>query len=138
MSDSLRRRLGKLERTHRDNQQHHGGAADEHERQLRQARLREHAEHSNKRARREGTEPLFEITEDGDVLCTCDGRAVIHHGQIAGEEFYWMHVREREAGSVDQLVHDEEAQEFRTPDTGEVAVCRDFIHLERLFRFLGP
>jgi len=56
-----------------------------------------------------------------------DGRPVTDPHQTLAEKFYWMEVGFGEEG----LVHDEETQEFFTPE-GEIALSRDFVHLERL------
>ena len=47
--------------------------------------------------------------------------------QTLAEKFYWMEV----GFGGERLVHDEESQEFFTPE-GELALSRDFVHLERL------
>src|SRR5215212_3746241 len=88
--------------------------------------LREQAEHAN-HCQHRFEEPLFEITEEGDVLCAHDGRPVPDPHQTLAEKFYWMEVRFGGEG----LVHEEETQEFFTPE-GELALSRDFVHLERL------
>ncbi len=88
--------------------------------------IREQAEHAN-RCQDRFEEPLFEITEEGDVLCAHDGRPVTDPHQTLAEKFYWMEVGFGGEG----LVHDEETQEFFTPE-GELALSRDFVHLERL------
>jgi len=88
--------------------------------------IREQAEHAN-RCQDRFEEPLFEITEAGDVFCARDGRPVTDTHQTLAEKFYWMEVGFGGEG----LVHDEETQEFFTPE-GELALSRDFVHLERL------
>jgi hypothetical protein len=102
---------------------------DAGEREEKRQNLREEAEHANYCGwgREFGRWPLFEIDEDGDVFCAHDGRPVTDSRQIPAELFYWMEV---EWGGLD-LVHDEEAEAFYTPD-GELAVSRDRFDLRYL------
>jgi hypothetical protein len=102
---------------------------DAREREEKRQNLREEAEHANYCGwgREFGRWPLFEIDEDGDVFCAHDGRPVTDSRQIPAELFYWMEV---EWGGLD-LVHDEEAEAFYTPD-GELAVSRDRFDLRYL------
>src|SRR5215211_3934377 len=88
--------------------------------------IREQAEHAN-RCQDRFEEPLFEITEAGDVFCARDGRPVTDTHQTLAEKFYWMEVGFGGEG----LVHDQEAEAFYTLE-GELALSRDFVHLERL------
>jgi len=82
--------------------------------------IREQAEHAN-RCQDRFEEPLFEITEEGDVLCAHDGRPVTDPHQTLAEKFYSMEVGLGWEG----LVHDEEIQEFFTPE-GEPSVGTSF------------
>jgi hypothetical protein len=88
--------------------------------------IREQAEHAN-RCQDRFEEPLFEITEAGDVFCARDGRPVTDPHQTLAEKFYWMEVGFGGEG----LVHDAEAEAFYTLE-GALALSRDFVHLERL------
>jgi len=69
---------------------------------------------------------LFDVTEAG-VFCARDGRPVTDTHQTLAEKFYWMEVGFGGEG----LVHDAEAEAFYTTE-GELALSRDFVHLERL------
>jgi hypothetical protein len=71
--------------------------------------------------------PIFEITEDGGVLCARDGRPVTNFHQTLAEEWYWQELEWGAPG----LVHDEEAQAFYT-QSGELALSRDRVDLQRL------
>jgi hypothetical protein len=82
--------------------------------------IREQAEHAN-RCQDWFEEPLFEITDEGDVLCAHDGRPVTDPYQTLAEKFYSMEVGFGGEG----LVHDEETQEFFTPE-GEPSVGTSF------------
>jgi hypothetical protein len=73
--------------------------------------------------------PLFEITENGNVLCAHDGKPVTNTRQTLAEGFYWQTV---EWGGDPNLIHDEEGQAFYTPD-GELALSRDYVNLPALF-----
>jgi hypothetical protein len=73
-------------------------------------------------------EPLFEMTEEGDVLCTYDGRPATGMRQTLAEQLYWMEVG---WGRNPNLIHAEEAQAFYTQG-GELALSRDYVHLWRL------
>jgi hypothetical protein len=86
------------------------------------------AEHSN-RCRDADEPPLFEITENGNVLCAHDGKPVTNTRQTLAEGFYWQTV---EWGGDPNLIHDEEGQAFYTPD-GELALSRDYVNLPALF-----
>ena len=74
-----------------------------------------------------GEPPVFEITEDGNVLCVHDGRPVTNSHQTLAEHFYWQEV----AWGFPGLVHDEEGEAFYTK-SGKLAVSRDFANLEHL------
>jgi hypothetical protein len=121
---SLRRRLRKLE-------EH--ATLEETPSEVEEGRkeIRKQAEHANRCGWGEKTDrwPLFEITEDGNVFCA-DGKPVIDSRQILAEEFYWMEVEWGGPG----LIHDEVAQEFRTP-SGEFALSRERVSFPNL---MGP
>lgn len=89
--------------------------------------LREGAEGANNRARRDGKVVPFEIADNGDVVCTHDGRPVITFRQTLAEPWYWEEV---EAG-YGHLVHDEEAEAFHT-HSGHLAISRDMVDLRYL------
>jgi hypothetical protein len=61
------------------------------------------------------------------VFCARDGRPVTNTQQTLAEKFYLMELGWGGPG----LVHDPEAEAFYTPE-GEIALSRDFVHLERL------
>ncbi len=84
----------------------------------------------NDTRRREGLEPVFEITEGGDVLCTHDGRLVETWEQTLAEDWYRRQLAWSTRG------HDEEAEAFYTPE-GELALSRTYCNLERVFRLLS-
>ena len=88
--------------------------------------LRRSAEHAN-RCQGKDEEPLFVGLSGGEVFCARDGRPVTDILQITCEKFYWMEVASGGMG----LIHDEANQAFFTPG-GELALSRDFVHLERL------
>ncbi len=92
----------------------------------RRKEIRVQAEHAN-RCQGMDEEPLFVITRSGDVFCARDGRPVTHSQQTLCEKFYWMELGWGGPG----LVHDPEAEAFYTR-SGELALSRDFVHLERL------
>ncbi len=92
-------------------------------------RIRQEAEQLNDARRRDGEEPVFEITESGEVLCTYDGKPVTSYHQTLAEDWYWRQVEWSIEG------HDEEAQAFYTPE-GELALSRTYCNLERVFRCL--
>ena len=123
---SLDRRLSKLESEHTASGQTPGEV--EERRQALRRDLRQDAEHTNY-CRGEDEEPIFEITESGDVLCAVDGRPVTDSRQILAERFYWMEV----GFGGHELVHDEEAQAFYS-QSGHLAVSRDRVDL----RYLMP
>jgi hypothetical protein len=116
---SAKKRLERLEEDHAVPEG--DPKAAEKRRQL----VREQAEHANRCQGRD--EPLFEITKAGDVFCARDGRPVTDTHQTLAEKFYWMEVGFGGEG----LVHDAEAEAFYTTE-GELALSRDFVHLERL------
>ena len=101
---------------------------DEHAREELRRKIRQTAEHINHC--RDPKEPLFEITEEGDVLCAHDGKPVTTWPQTGAEQFYWMEVEWGGPG----LVHDEERAAFYTPD-GELALSREYMDLRHL---MGP
>jgi hypothetical protein len=116
---NAKKRLGRLEGDRRD-----GEAPKATEK--RRNGIREQAEHAN-RCQDRYEEPLFEITEEGDVFCARDGRPVTHTQQTLAEKCYLMELGLGGHG----LVHDPEAKVFYTPE-GEIALSQDFVHLERL------
>lgn len=91
------------------------------------ARLHD-AQRSNERREQEGKEPLFVITDDGEIF-TRDGRPVTGYHQTLAEEFYWMTI---EWGGLG-FVHDEEAEAFYTEE-GELAVSRTRANLQHILR----
>lgn len=119
----LERRLSRLEGTALRGER----IEDEHEREKRDRMIRDGAEGANDRRRREGEEPVFEITEEGAVFCTHDGRPVTNYHQTLAEEWYWQELEWGFPG----LVHDEGAQAFYTP-SGELAISRDRVDLRHL------
>jgi hypothetical protein len=96
------------------------------ETEKRRKEIREAAEHAN-RCRDHENPPIFEITENGGVLCARDGRPVTNFQQTLAEEWYWQELEWGAPG----LVHDEEAQAFYT-QSGELALSRDRVDLQRL------
>ena len=96
------------------------------ETEKRRKEIREAAEHAN-RCRDHENPPIFEITEDGVVLCARDGRPVTDMRQTLAEVWDWQELEDGAPG----LVHDEEAQTFHTP-AGEFALSRDRVDLRRL------
>jgi hypothetical protein len=115
----LERRLERLESIRHE-------PANERDREMWRAHIRNSAESSNRSRAREGLVPIFEITDDGTVY-TFDGRLVDDFHQSGAEHFYWMEVEWGGPG----LVHDAEAQAFFTPE-GELAVSRDCFDLGHL------
>ena len=118
----MRRRLDKLEATHHSHEEgpvESGGRwpAEVHD-----------AQRSNERREQEGKEPLFVITEEGEIY-TRDGRPVTKSHQTLAEEFYWQTV---EWGGLG-FVHDEEAEAFYTEE-GELAVSRTRANLQHILR----
>ena len=96
--------------------------------------IRETAEHRNNCA---GGEPLFKITEDGDVFCAADGKPVTTWVQLGAEESYqqemeWMALS-LIRGSEPPLTLDE-AGTFRSLD-GRFALSRERMELRGL---MGP
>ena len=119
---SIERRIDRLESEHAEPEE-----TPEEVEQRRQA-LREQAEHTNY-CRGKDEPPIFEITQDGGVVCAVDGRPVTDPRQILAETFYWMEV----GFGGDGLVHDDEAQVFYS-QSGHLAVSRDRVDL----RYLMP
>jgi hypothetical protein len=118
---SLRRRLDRLAASLQTTERHmeKGGhlPADIHD-----------AQRSNERRQREGKEPLFVITNEGEIF-TRDGRPVTESHQTLAEEFYWQTL---EWGGLG-FVHDEEAEDFFTEE-GELAVSRTRANLQHVLR----
>jgi hypothetical protein len=127
----IRRRLDRLEDVRRTEPE------GEQEREERRGRIREDAERSIRRSLGEGAEPLFKITDAGDVVCTRDGKPVTDTHQTLAEEWYWDYV---EMGNPGGLVHDEETEGFYMPEgraAGELAFSRTRCYLPRFFWALG-
>lgn len=124
MQMGLDKRLSRLEREAvRDE------VGDERKREKERADALHMARCANGEGRRDGLEDIFEITEDGEVYNAHDGRPVVTGHQALCERFYWSELWWGDRG----FIHDEGAQEFRTPD-GEPVVSRTYVHLPRLFR----
>jgi hypothetical protein len=90
--------------------------------------IRKGGEWANEGRLREGAEPVFEMTEDGDVLCARGGRPVTSYRQMLAEPWYWEQVAWGEMG----LIHDEGREAFYSPE-GELALSRDRVNLPALF-----
>jgi hypothetical protein len=116
---SIGRRLRKLE-------EHTAPEETPEEVEKRRKEIREQGEHIN-HCRDRGTPPLFEIAQNGDVLCAYDGKLVTDWHQTGAEQFYWMEVGWGGPG----LIHDKEAEAFYTPD-GKLAVSRTRFDLRHL------
>ncbi len=86
------------------------------------------AQRSKERRQREGKEPFFVITDEGEIY-TRDCRPVTEYHQTLAEEFYWQRV---EWGGLG-FVHDEEAEAFYTQE-GELAVSRTRANLQHILR----
>jgi hypothetical protein len=125
----LGRRLARIEDEARKGE----AFEDAQEREKRCRMTRESAEQANDRLLREGEEPIFEITESGDVYCIRDGRPVTHSHQTLAEEWYWDYVA---FGNPAGLIHDEESEGFYMPN-GELAFSRDRCYLPRFFWAIG-
>jgi hypothetical protein len=108
----------------------------EREREERLELIRDGAERTNDRRRREGEKPIFEITEEGDVLCAHDGKPVTSYYQTLAEDWYWEQLKNREDGVEDGFTYDPEREVFYGAD-GEVALSREAADLERFFRYLA-
>jgi hypothetical protein len=133
--DKFRREVEKLEEATRGRSQ----PEDEHEREKRRKMVREGAERINDRRRRHSEDPVFEITEDGDVFCVRDGKPVTDYHQTLAEEWYWEF---REAGHNPRgLIHDEETEGYYMPASSaaphELAFSRDRCYLPRYFWAIG-
>jgi hypothetical protein len=125
----LKNRIEKLEDAARPEPE------DERERQKWRERIVYEANRMNEHRLNEGKEPVFEITDRGDVLCTHDGKPVTEFHQTLAEEWYWQF---REWGDNPRgLIHDEEAQAYYTPDGGELVFSRDRCLLLNFFWALG-
>jgi hypothetical protein len=95
------------------------------------SRIRAEAERINSRNRREGEEPVFEITPDGRVFTLAEPRlAVTTYSQILAQVFYSWELEWHAADSSD-LVFDPDAEEFRTL-AGDLALSRTYVNLSRL------
>jgi hypothetical protein len=126
---SMKRRVNKLEDSRRASVE----PEDQREREERHRRIREDAQRSIERSRREGTEPAFEITEEGNVVCAHDGKPVTESHQTLAEEWYWDYV---EMGNPGGLIHDKESEGFYMSN-GELAFSRDHCYLPRFFWAIG-
>ena len=124
---SLERRLRKLEG------QRSPEPKDERELEETRARIREDAERSIERSRREGKAPAMEITGDGRVLSARDGKPIEDFHSTLAEEWYWDYV---EMGNPGGLIHDEQTQGFYM-DNSELAFSRTRCYLPRFFWALG-
>jgi hypothetical protein len=103
-----------------------GGVEEaESEREERRRLIREGAEAANSRAWRDGRIPPFEISGDGGVVCSYDGRRVVTYHQATAEEWY----RRELASGYGHLDHDEEAEAFYTR-SGHLALSRDAVDLK--------
>ncbi len=102
-------------------------AVDAHEWERLRASIRELAEQSIDRSRRERTKPVFEITEEGNVLCTHDGRPVLTWKQCLSEEWYRRYLAMGIRG------YNEETETFCTPD-GRFALSRMCFDFAQVFR----
>jgi hypothetical protein len=81
-------------------------------------------------------EPPFEITEDGKVFCTRDGKPVTTSHQVHAELYYWEF--HDEGYNPRGLIHDEESQGYYMPEPPhELAFSRDRWYLPRFFWALG-
>ena len=120
---NVRCRLAKLEDAARPEPQ------DEQERERWRERILCEAKRMDESRHREGREPVFEITDGGDVFCTHDGRPVTEWRQTLAEDWYRQ---ELEWGNPLGLVHDEEAEAFYTAG-GELALSRYVVNLQYLF-----
>lgn len=124
----LKDRVNRLEDEHRPEL----AKLDEREREKWRERILYEANRMNESREREGREPVFEITDNGDVFCTHDGRPVTELRQTLAEDWYWQ---ELEWGCPLRLVHDEEAEAFYTPE-GDLALSRHVVNLQHLFQGL--
>jgi hypothetical protein len=104
-----------------------GGVEDAGEREERLRLIREGAEAANARARRHGRIQPFELSGDGGVVCSYDGRPVTTFRQTLAEPWYWEEVE----ASYGHLVHDAEAEAFYTT-AGHLAISRDVVDLRYL------
>ena len=107
---------------------------DDAERERQKREIRATAEHMNNCAH---GEPLFEITEDGDVFCAADGKPVTTWVQLGAEESYrdqleWIALH-LVRGIEPDFTLDEEGV-FRTLD-GRFALSRERMDLGGL---MGP
>ncbi len=117
----IRRRLDRLEG------ETQARPEDEHKREKDRADALHMAECGNRDARLDGLEPIFEITESGEVFSTHDGRPVTDGHQALCEQWYWLHLKWGVSG------YDEETEAFYTPD-GELALSRTNFDIARVFR----
>ena len=99
----------------------------EAEREKRLREIRKEAERMNGSLRREGKGPAFEVSDNGEVVCSRDGRPVTDFHQTLAEVWYWQTLEWGAPG----LVHDEEAETFYSR-TGELAISRDRVNLQHL------
>jgi len=118
----IERRLGRLEAVHAGGVEETAG-----ERGERRRMIKEGAENANNRARRDGRIQPFELSGDGGVVCSYDGRPVTTFRQTLAEPWYW----EETESSYGHLIHDPEAETFRTR-SGHLAISRDVVNLRYL------
>jgi len=103
------------------------------EAEKRRESIRQAAQQSIEGKRREDEEPVFEITDDGDVLCVYDGKLVVTYHQTLAEEWFWDYVA---WGNPGGLIYDEQSEGFYMPN-GELAFSRDRCYLPRFFWAIG-
>jgi hypothetical protein len=127
-SADIGRRLSRLEAAGRPDPE------DERPREQERERIREAVQQSIEHSLREGNEPVFEITDDGDVFCARDGKPVTEYHQTLAEEWYWDYVA---WGNPGGLIHDEQSEGFYMPTNGELAFSRDRCYLPRFFWAIG-
>jgi hypothetical protein len=89
--------------------------------------IRERATNANERALRDGRIPPFEVSGDGYVVCSHDGRPVSTSHQVSAEDWY---MRELEAG-YGHLRHDAAEEAFYTR-SGDLALSRDFMNISHI------
>jgi hypothetical protein len=76
--------------------------------------------------------PPFEITENGEVFCTRDDKAITDSHQTLAEQWYWEF--HDEGYNPRGLIHDEEVQAYYMPEPPyELAFSRERCHLTRYF-----
>ncbi len=106
-----------------------GGGVEETaaERAERLRMIRERATNANARALRDGRIPPFEVSGDGYVVCSQDGRPVVTSHQVSAEEWYQQEL----VASYGHLAHDPAEETFRTHE-GHLAISRDVMNLRHI------